>query len=125
MNKFLFIVFICLIFSACKKEISTKQEDEQELSALLQQIKAKSEPFKCENAADWKFIAYGSKACGGPIGYLPYSTKIDTPAFFSLVNKYGVLQNEFNHKWSIASDCALARQPKSIVCEDGKPKLIY
>ena len=112
--------------SACKDKFDdTKETDERRLEALMTDIKNSSEQTKCENAADWKFRAIGSKACGGPAGYIAYSVKIDTNEFIKKVDEYTSDQKEFNKKWGISSDCSLVNPPKSVMCENEKPKLVY
>lgn len=125
MNKLLPILLICLIFSACKKKVSTKQEDEQRLNMIYQQIKSMSEQVACTNEADWRFVAYSEKSCGGAIAYIPYSIKIDVPVFLKLINQYREYQQQYNDKWGIVSDCMAIPAPKSVTCENGKPKLVF
>jgi hypothetical protein len=36
---------------------------------------------QCENSADWAFTSIGSKACGGPTGFVAYSLKLNTTEF--------------------------------------------
>lgn len=112
--------------SACKKKTnSSKEADINKLEALMTEIKGLSEQVKCENEADWKFRPIGSKACGGPTGYITYSSKIDTNAFIQKVNQYTADQHSFNEKWGVISDCSLAAKPKKVICENEKPKLLY
>lgn len=122
----LILVMILAGASSCKKNNeSTKEAEELKLKTQLEEIKALSEQVKCENEADWKFRPIGSKACGGPTGYISYSSKIDTVAFIQKVEKYTTAQANFNKKWDIISDCMAMLPPKKVVCENEKPKLIY
>jgi len=122
----LILVMILAGASACKKNAeSTKEAEELKLKNLLAEIKGLSELVKCENEADWKFRPIGSKACGGPTGYVSYSSKIDTVAFIQKVEKYTAEQTKFNKKWNIISDCMYMMPPKKVVCENEKPKLVY
>ncbi len=84
-----------------------------------------SESETCTDSEDWLFTAYGSKACGGPIGYIAYSKKIDQNYFLGLVDRFTELQAEHNRKTGAVSDCALALRPTRVTCENGKPKFIY
>lgn len=80
---------------------------------------------KCKNAADWKFTPYGSNACGGPVGYMAYSTKIDTVALFNKIATYNMAEAAFNKKWSITSNCIEMEAPQSIECQNESAYLIY
>ena len=126
MKKIYFIAasLICCSFFTCKEnELLNKHEVEQELALLFNQIKLLSESTPCENAADWKYVEYGDQTCGGYIGFIYYSTKIDTIKFLKLVNNYTVKQKEFNIKWpQNPVVCIDYLVPTHIVCENGKPK---
>ena len=119
------LLFFCL--TSCEKGIfsSSREKDLEELANLKKEIDELSAQVTCTNAADWKFIALGDKACGGPTGYVAYSTKIDETAFLKKINFYTDKQKAFNIKWSIISDCSLILPPKSIDCVNGKSKLVY
>lgn len=131
MNKpYLYLIglslFAFLAISGCDKEKS-KSKDEQELEQLYLKIKALAESSTCGSTTNYelKFIAIGSKACGGPTGYLGYSTSIDTKEFEDLVDKYTDLQNNYNKRWNIMSTCEALLPPSSVKCENGKPVLVY
>jgi len=104
---------------------TTLEEDRILLEDLFAQIKAMAESEVCENANDWKFTAYGSKACGGPIGYIAYSINIEENIFLEKIKTYTEAENEYNIKHGIASTCDIAPAPKSVNCEDGKAILNY
>ncbi len=116
------LLFFCCLLACKEDEFRTKEEDGQELTQLFNQINGISISQACDNEADWKFVAYGSKACGGPIGHIAYSIKIDTTNFLKLVEEFTVKQNEFNVKWGAISNCAIEIAPKKVICENGKPK---
>jgi len=95
------------------------------LDTLLAEIKEIAESVECQNANEWKFTAIGSKACGGPTGYIAYSEKIDETEFLELVDAYTKAMNDFNIKWGIFSTCDVEPAPKSVSCVDGKAVLNY
>ncbi|WP_443938543.1 hypothetical protein [Pedobacter sp. MW01-1-1] len=84
-----------------------------------------AETYPCTSASEWRFIAYGTKACGGPVGYMPYNTKIDTVLFKQKVMKFTAEQKEYNVKFGLVSDCSVPAAPKGIECQEGKPKFTY
>ncbi len=113
---------------ACEKKTrlltGTREGDEEKLRELREKIDSLSLMYSCSDASEWRFTAIGAKACGGPTGYVPYSTKLDTAAFLRMVETYTALQDAYNREHGIASDCAYVTPPSHVVCEDGKPKLV-
>jgi hypothetical protein len=108
-----------------KREVSEQEADHQNLIDLFNELSELANSEACNNSADWKFTAYGSKACGGPQGFISYSTKIDVSAFLKKIEEYTVAEDNFNKKWGVVSTCDLPAQPKSVVCENGYPTLKY
>ncbi|WP_343524276.1 hypothetical protein [Pedobacter sp.] len=130
MKRTLFIltstVLIMSLMLACKDRIETRQNaDQAELENLYLEIEKLAKQFTCENASEWKYTAIGAKACGGAAGYIAYSIKIDESSFLKKVEQYTKLQADFNKKYGVSSDCALVIQPKSVTCDNRKPKFTY
>lgn len=125
-NLFFYSVILCatLFTSSCKKEDKQNKERE-ELEQLYNQIKDIAESSTCGQNQELKHIAVGAKACGGPTAYLGYSSSINLSEFENMVAKYNQLQQNYNKKWNVISDCMALAPPKSVTCENGKPKLIY
>jgi len=124
----IFSLFICVIINfGCKNDglFSTREEDQNKLNAEYEVIQKLSIQFSCENASEWKFTAIGAKGCGGPTGYIAYSSKIDEHDFLEKVKVFTNHQKEFNVKWNIVSDCMYNTPPNSVICENGKPKFVY
>lgn len=121
------LLFIALVsMKSCDKNGNLSQEEEQQrLDAMYTEIQAMANSEPCVNAEDWTFTAIGAKACGGPMGYIAYSTKMDTEAFLEKVEEYTKKQDEFNKKWNIISDCMVPPTPQSVRCVDGKAELVY
>ncbi len=118
------IILISLSFS-CDSEERTQEQEAQKLELMLSEIKNLSTSTNCDESSEWTFTALGSKACGGPSGYIAYSTKIDTKSFLEKVAKYTSAQEKYNQKWGIISDCASIAPPIGIICENGKPTFKY
>lgn len=114
---------------ACEKKeqllTGSREGDEKELQELRQKIDSLSTLYPCEDASQWLFTAIGAKACGGPTGYVPYATQLDTADFLKLVKTYTALQAAFNKKHGVISDCAYETPPNHVVCDNGKPKLVW
>lgn len=125
------ILFVCLLtisFTACEKNETTdlREKEQAHLDGLLDEIKEIAASVPCVDAVEWKFTELGAKACGGPVGYIAYSTQIDTEDFLEKVHHYTELQNQFNKDWKIASDCSIPAAPIGVICNDDKePEFVY
>lgn len=120
MKLFLAIFLFIGSVSGCEQA-----EDDQEISALnlekqlagiLSVIKAGS----CSESGECSFLAYGSKACGGPQGYLLFSNQVDVEALTKMVEKYNKIEDAYNKKFGIISDCMIATPPEKLECVNGK-----
>ncbi|MDO5968295.1 hypothetical protein Q4Q35_00610 [Flavivirga aquimarina] len=108
-----------------QRELTDQEKDYRELMDLFDEIYKLSISVACTDANDWTFTAYGAKACGGPKGYIAYSTKIDTASFLQKVETYTNLEKAYNIKWGIVSTCDLPKHPVGVICENGHPVLEY
>ena len=119
------------ITSLTEEKLSVRRfftEQEQEHQALMERFDEFANlvySVSCTNANNWSFTAYGSKACGGPQGYIAYSNDIDTTLFLEKVAEYTEAENQYNIKWGIVSDCAITPTPIALICENGVPVLQY
>lgn len=122
---------ICLlvllsVVGSCEKYDEFLQEREaKELNELLSEIKSKASSVICLDATEWKVTSYGRKACGGPQGHLAYSINIDVGLFLDKVKEHKDLENEFNKKWGVWSDCSIENPPANVICEEGIPVFEY
>lgn len=114
---------ILLIAFACSK--NTQGDDFLELSRDRDELINMAQSEICEDEKDWGIIAYGSKACGGPQGYMAYNLNIDTTKFFKKVEDYTKKEEKLNIKWGVVSDCAMARRPYAVECQEGEAVLLY
>lgn len=113
--------FLILILSInCSNNENTLQEDKLELEALANEITSLADNSVCNQNNECKYVAFGSKPCGGPWSYLVYSTSIDTVLLLEKVDYYNQLEKAYNVKWEIISDCSVATPPISLECLDEK-----
>ncbi len=124
MSYFIFIVFFGLTGCNGDESISKEQEFES-LQRQFEEITAIAESVSCDDSKEWTFTYYGSKACGGPTGYIAYSLTIDTTAFLKQIEVHRKAQEKFNLKWGIISDCGITPAPIDVSCENGVPVLLY
>jgi hypothetical protein len=125
---YILISFSLLLLSCNSDEDkSSKEEETQNLTTTYDEIITMSmvNTTPCTNSQEWAFTPIGSKACGGPVLFIPYSLKINVSEFLKKVDKYTTAQNEYNKKWGIISTCDVPLSPSSVDCVDGKPTLIY
>ncbi|SEL74980.1 hypothetical protein [Parapedobacter koreensis] len=128
-RKLIFLTGLCtiMIALACEKQtlMGSPEAESLQLEALRQEVDSLAAQYSCADVEQWRFTAIGEKACGGPAGFIAYSTQMDTTAFLIKVATYTELQKEYNRKWDVVSDCMLLLPPDRIICEGGKPKLVW
>lgn len=108
-----------------KIHISQQQKEHQKLMKMYDEIVRLSQSITCTNANDWKYTAYGAKACGGSQGFIAYSKQINTTDFLNKVAIYTQAEKDYNIKWGIVSTCDIPQEPTSIECKNGFPVLKY
>lgn len=119
------VLLTSLGFQSCLNNESSQDQEAQNLCTLLDEIEEISISVSCTDAADWTFTEYGSKACGGPVGYIAYPTTIDINAFLAKIDAHRQAQEDYNKKWGIISDCSVPAMPTGVECQNGKPSLVY
>ena len=87
------------------------------LTELGNEIENLASNSECGEAFECRFLAYGSKPCGGPWRYLIYSTSIDTLLIQDLVAEYNSFEEEYNMNCDAVSDCAAVLPPISFICK--------
>ena len=124
---FLASIGMAMIMFACEKPsiVGNPEAESLLLEKLYHEIDSLAALYPCEDRAEWRFTAVGEKACGGPAGYIAYTTESDTAALLTKIANYTDFQRAYNQKWNVISDCMFVVAPNRVVCEDGKPKLIW
>jgi len=125
-NLIVIITSFFLVLTSCtNSKITSQDQDQQILDDLYLEIQDIVNSESCTNAENWSFTAIGSKACGGPTGYIAYPLSINTTSFIAKVELFTDEQRKFNVKWNVISDCSVPQQPSSVDCINGKPTFIY
>ena len=74
----------------------------------------------CSDSTECRFIAFGSKPCGGPWRYLIYSVStVDTVELARRVAEYNEFEWVLNRRYARGSDCRIVSQPV-LGCRDGR-----
>tara|TARA_B110000211_G_C13837184_1_gene446236 strand:+ start:58 stop:438 length:381 start_codon:yes stop_codon:yes gene_type:complete len=123
-NKLLMIFASIFIIFSCTKE-QRQERARKSLDKELGEIIDYAQSKNCTDPLEWNYVSYGTKACGGHVGYLAYYKDIDTTFLFKKIQEYSDSEMEYNKKWGASSTCNIANQPDSIVCENNKPTLVY
>ena len=109
---------ILLIPLGCVEEES-QQDAEAQLRAMRAKIEARVGIPTCSDSGDCALIAFGSKPCGGPWTYLVYSrATTDTGALAARVREYNDMEDRYNHKYPVISDCSVPPVPR-LACDNG------
>jgi len=113
---FLFIGSVSGCEQADNEQEITAKNLEKQLAGIQSFISADS----CSETDQCSFLAYGSKACGGPQGYLLFSNQVDVEALTKMVEEYNKAEDAYNRKFGVSSDCMFITPPPQIACENGK-----
>ena len=119
------VVDITISKLVLKVEMTEQEKDHQALMDLFDEIVQLAESVNCTDSSEWKFTAYGAKACGGPQGYIAYNIVIDEHSFLEKIQTYTEAEKAYNIKWNIVSDCSMVATPTHVVCENNKAILKY
>ena len=97
MNTFKNYGYLVLLFFVFGCQVNDNQNDDlSDLQAMFEEIETLARSVVCEDSDEWNFVSYGSKACGGPQGYIAYSAQINVENFLSLVEDYTITEREYN-----------------------------
>ncbi|MFC4633741.1 hypothetical protein ACFO3O_07470 [Dokdonia ponticola] len=129
MNKYVLFLFATFsLFYGCSLPDDDVEGNQEEDLALLQDLFeefATMTNHPCTDAEEWEFVAYGSKACGGPQGYIAYPTTIDVEIFLTLVENYTTEEAIYNSNYGIVSTCEIPAEPVDVICENEEAVLVY
>ena len=113
---FLFIGSI----SGCEQAEDDQGITAKNLEKQLAEIHSVINADSCSETGKCNFLAYGSKACGGPQGYLLFSNHVDVESLTTMVEEYNKAEDAYNKKFGVISDCMFITSPTQLACENGK-----
>ena len=125
MKSFIYIFPFLFLFINCSNDENTQKEDRLKLEKLATEINNLADSSVCNENSECAYIAFGKKPCGGPWGYIVYSISINTEILLNKVEEYNQLEDEYNVKWGVISDCMFVTPPISLICENGKCIAVY
>ena len=123
------IIFTTLIILTCSIIVACTMPDDDPVTCEylfqdLEHFKITIEEYAsasiCSDEFECRYIAFGSKACGGPWSYLIYTTSIDTLELQNLVADYNERENNYNITCGAISDCSVPSPPAGFTCEDNQ-----
>ncbi len=120
MKVFLFFLLIVGSAASCQNTDDAQNITLQDLELQFEAIQELVNESSCADSSQCRYIAYGTKACGGPQGYLVFSSEIDTEKLEALVTKYSKDEDTYNKQNGIMSDCSIPSPPEQLDCVDGK-----
>lgn len=122
MKYILTIALLFLIIFSCSSDDEISKTD---LDKQFQEILVLSKSEQCENSADWRVVGIGAKPCGGPTGFVAYSTAMDTVSFLELVEVYNANSRIYVEQQGLISNCMVTSPPAGIRCKNGEAVLVY
>lgn len=125
--KLLTLLSVLLFFLSCSKsnQHSMKDQDQQALVKEYDAIQKIYASFTCEENIEWTIIGLGEKACGGHKEFIAYPNQINQEEFNKRILDYNKSEKDFNIKYNIISTCEAIIKPNRVVCQQGKPILVY
>lgn len=103
----------------------TQSQHKKALNKHLKEIEQMANNKHCQDPNEFAYAPLGSKPCGGPKSYIVYSKKIDTKNFLNKLSQYNMAEDNYNKRWGLQSDCAVAPVPTSLTCVNNRPVLQY
>jgi len=89
----------------------------------LAQLRAMGSDAACNSDQQCRTVPLGAKSCGGPEGYLAYSTaRTDSARVAELAERYRKERSAANARSGMASDCRFIADPGA-ACVAGKCQL--
>jgi len=117
------VLIILLLFigtaGSCQDSEDIQEISRRDLDLQFEEITNLIALKNCTENSQCSYLAYGSKACGGPQGYLVFSSEVDLENLKELVENYTAAEATYNKQNGIMSDCSIVSPPQTIGCVDG------
>ena len=116
---FIFLAFL-VIYCDDSGDISPQAAEQAVIDNLKVEIKTMADASVCSEEYLCYSVGIGAKPCGGFWEYIIYTGSIDMNTFMAKIETLNELEEKYNEKYMIQSDCFMAMPPSSIDCIDGK-----
>ncbi len=120
MKALLLFLVVVITAGSCENSDEIQEITSKDLQLQLEEINNLIGNQDCTETSQCNYLAYGSKACGGPQGYLIFSSEVDMDKLKELVDTYTAAEALYNKQNQIISDCSLVSPPQNMNCLDGK-----
>ncbi len=120
MKLFLALFLFIGSVSGCEQAEVDQEITVKNLEKQLAEIHSVINAASCSETGECSYLAYGSKACGGPQGYFLFSNQVDLEALTTMVENYTKAEDAYNRKFGVISDCMFVTPPTQLACEKGK-----
>ncbi|MDN3595820.1 hypothetical protein [Zunongwangia endophytica] len=116
------LVRILSLFSlvSCADDDADRAVFEMQLQEQFEAIEQFAISGNCSEDTDCDYLPYGRKACGGPEGFVVFSTSINTEALQEMIEDYNELKVEYFERFDSFSDCSIVSPNFIAGCLDNK-----
>jgi len=98
--------------ASCAQTPPAPAASEPESARLGRELRELIGPAACSSDAQCRSLPVGAKACGGPAGYLAWSTqRTDAARLQALATKQADAQRRENEASGLRSNCAMVADP--------------
>ncbi|AOE49187.1 hypothetical protein [Kangiella sediminilitoris] len=103
---------VASLLQSCSQASNNKPDTEAVAQDLYAQIQQTLQTEGCVRNSDCDLLPVGSKPCGGPESYQPYSkTSSDVAKLQELGNRYQKLRDQYNKENQIMGICVITPKP--------------
>lgn len=115
---FSFLIAVLFLNNQCttSEQKPTNMITPQQLEVKKQEILNYIATFNCTESGGCNYLAFGSKACGGPKEYLVFPNTVNFDFLNTKVSEYNALENQYNVQTNAVSDCAMVQAPNTVGC---------
>ena len=117
--KILVLALMLQSFQCSDSEDSSGDITSAQLETKKQEIQNYINSFSCSESVGCSFIAFGSKACGGPKTYLLFSNSVNLVKLQEMVKTYNEMDELYNIQTNAISDCMAVMPPTEVKCVNG------
>lgn len=105
--------------AAAVKARKQQMAEQVNLNTMRSEILALIGDAQADNVEQCRVVGFGAKPCGGPAGYIAFSTKQKNESvIMALITKYNAAAKAENERLGLMSDCAVVPKP-AVVLQDG------